>query len=386
MLTLPLGEAVSQEPTQETEQQSVEVVVESDSGSVQDKETGDSEQVESQEIVTSKEEGQDSASSELVEGQDSVAPAQVEPEAPAVDLAIQQEFLLAITEENYNAIVTLIGRGANVNYTDNFLQLPLKVAVDGRNVAIINHLIKEGAEPNVMFSVGEYNQRYETNLLIYAIKLGYSEVVLALLDSGANPNVLDSNNKSAFFIAAEKGSRKDIIRLKNAGANHLIQDPKSGLSSAHVAIRKGFGHIFELLYEIDNSFMLMKDKGGRLPVHYAACMNDSDLLEFIIEEDASMINAKDGNNRVPLHYAAGKGNVNSVRSLILAGADVNAVDKWNMNSLHFSVMSSQPDVAIILIQAGVDPYLKDKIKGETPLDLALKKNMTSIIPVLQNEE
>lgn len=305
-------------------------------------------------------------------------------EVPVVNQAIQKRFLQAIVEEDYNSIVTALKMGADLNYSDNFLQLPLKLAVDGRNIVIIKHLIREGADPDVKFSLGGYNQAYETTLLIYAVKLGYSEVVLALLDSNANPNLFDSNNKSAFFIAAEKGSRKDIIRLKNAGANHFIKDKKTGLAAAHVAIRKGHGHIFELLYEIDNRFLTLPDKGGRLPIHYAAAMNDSDTLNFILEQDITKVNAADSNNRVPLHYAAGKGNVSSIKSLILAGAEVNAVDKWNMNSLHFAVMSKQPDAANILIQAGVSPYIKDKIKGDTPLDIAQKKNMTDIIPVLQS--
>ncbi len=84
---------------------------------------------------------------------------------------------------------------------------------------------------------------------------------------------------------------------------------------------------------------------------------------------------------LPLHWAIGDGNVDSVRALIEAGADVNAKDVRGATALHQAAYGNNVAVAAVLIEAGADVNAKN-VRGATALHQAAYGNNAAVAAVL----
>jgi len=299
-----------------------------------------------------------------------------------IDIDMQRLLLDAVKDDDYNAVRLAFRKGAKLNYQDNYNESVVKAAIDIRSPHMLRKLIKLGADVNQKFSLNQYTNSYNATPLTYAVEKGYSDMLLVLIDNGANIDDTDSLGRTPVYVAAEKGKRRILFRLKNAGANYFLKEPKHGLSPMHVAIKNGHSHIFDLLYEIDQRLVYYKDNTGRLPIHYAASTN-SDILKNLLDKNNETVDAKDNKGRVALHYASSKGNLGAMVTLLEAGAEVNAVDKWNMNALHFAVITDNVRAVNILLAADIDTANQDKVKGDTPYTLATRKKMSDIITAFQ---
>jgi len=71
--------------------------------------------------------------------------------------------------------------------------------------------------------------------LLTAARNGYTSIVRALLDSGADREVKDADGKTALMLAAEKGRSLIVRRLRAKGANPGARD-KEGLTAYGLAL------------------------------------------------------------------------------------------------------------------------------------------------------
>ncbi len=85
----------------------------------------------------------------------------------------------------------------------------------------------------------------------------------------------------------------------------------------------------------------------------------------------------------PLHRAAFYGNLEQVQSLLNAGANVNAVDKYGFTPLHRAAGNGQGAVVNLLLERGADMTLATQ-EGETPLSVAERRDHKEIAPLLKN--
>ena len=105
-------------------------------------------------------------------------------------------------------------------------------------------------------------------------------------------------------------------------------------------------------------------------------MNATALLELKMLLPAA-INATDDSNHQPLNMAAYWGNLDAVRALLEAGADVSHGDINYHKPLHHAVYSDAPEPVIstiigLLLQAGASPTAKDRF-GKSAYDIALRR-------------
>ena len=74
----------------------------------------------------------------------------------------------------------------------------------------------------------------------------------------------------------------------------------------------------------------------------------------------------------PLADAAMRGDLETVRSLLNSGADVNAAQGDGMSALHWAATRGDFEIAELLIAAGADVAAASRIGSYTPLHMASK--------------
>ena len=90
------------------------------------------------------------------------------------------------------------------------------------------------------------------------------------------------------------------------------------------------------------------------------------------------VSAKDVNDWTPLYYAT---NNEIAELLITRGADVNAIDKRGWSPLHAAAMGGEETIEFLIANgANVNAKIESgSYKGMTPLDLASKTEIADLI-------
>lgn len=98
---------------------------------------------------------------------------------------------------------------------------------------------------------------------------------------------------------------------------------------------------------------------------------DAIAVSNLLKIEGIDVNAKDDDGDTALHVAAERGDPDILSSLIDAGAEVNAKNKFDVTPLYVAVSArhSEKDVVRILIEKGADLNAMTK-KGKTPLSIA----------------
>jgi len=94
----------------------------------------------------------------------------------------------------------------------------------------------------------------------------------------------------------------------------------------------------------------------------------SDLPDFL-GVPLTDVHVRGSFGNTPLHVAAVQGDMEAVRLLIDAGADLNSQGEHGYTPLHEAVEQGHFEVADLLIKSGSDPK-KSNVDGETPFDIA----------------
>jgi ankyrin repeat protein len=116
---------------------------------------------------------------------------------------------------------------------------PLHKAACTRNRNIVEHLINNGADPNI-------KDKEHWTVLQLAVRMGQLEVVKCLIEKNININVVDRAGKTALHHAAFHGLKDIVEYLVTKGINVMATD-EDGKTALELAEKRKQQDIVEYL-------------------------------------------------------------------------------------------------------------------------------------------
>lgn len=118
------------------------------------------------------------------------------------------------------------------------------------------------------------------------------------------------------------------------------------------------------------------------PVADAAMRGETEAVRSLLKAGAD-VNAAQGDGMTALHWAAQHGDVELAQMLVYAGANVHAVTRnGNYTPLHLASKAGNAGVVESLLEAGSDPNAATTIAGTTPLHFAAISGAARAVTVL----
>jgi uncharacterized protein len=244
--------------------------------------------------------------------------------------------------------------GANVRATTRLAAYtPLHMAAEMGSAPVVAALVKAAADVNAVTTTG-------TTPLMLAAASGDTATIALLLDAGAKANAaeLDRGHTALMFAAA--ANRVDAVKLLLArGADPTIATKVTDLA----ALSKDGSNRFDGRNLPGNpngrsGGNAERPENAPPPKPRVAGVDRQFLLNELVGAQGGM---------TPLLFAARQGYGDTVKALLDAGVDVNAVKAGDRTSpLLIATLNGQFDLARMLLDHGADPNLAAD-NGVTPL-------------------
>jgi ankyrin repeat protein len=120
-------------------------------------------------------------------------------------------------------------------------------------------------------------------------------------------------------------------------------------------------------------------------IHVQAAKGNVENIVELLEDDPKLVDLVDPMDfGTPLHWAAIYGQVQSCKTLISKGGDLEAVDDEGHTPLWWAVSGGESEVVRLLLARGANPNIKDS-KGQTLLNYAKKKGDKKITALLRKQ-
>lgn len=287
---------------------------------------------------------------------------------------------------------------------------PLHIAAFTGQRGNVKLLLQAGAEVNCKNKQG-------ASPLHFASLKDFTKVSELLINAGAFIDDQVGNHMTPLHTAARQAHFGSVRLLLERGASIDIQSGISGKTALYVASEQGSSAIVELLLYY-NADITIADKNGRtagsialnsvirrmlqevatkksiiLPATLAVETNLWRLYKAIFENNSAVIFSLVQQTGVnieglpPLHLAVTRGNSETVKALITAGASLEHTTIQGNTPLHIALFQNHIEIAHILIDVIVTtnrPLLDKKNKNNvTPLMVAAHISLPTTIPIIE---
>jgi ankyrin repeat protein len=187
-----------------------------------------------------------------------------------------------------------------------------------------------------------------SHALLFASTLGDLSMVQELVGRGAAVGeVGDSRGFTPLMVAAENGHLPVVRALLKAGADPNRQE-RYGFTALHFAVKKDRVDVVQALLD-GGADPNLQSELGYTPLNTVQAREGSVALLLAAGADP---NLRDYSDRAALHNAAQAGEPEVVRALAEGGALLDAEDKYGDTALELAVDFENPEVVLVLHQAG----------------------------------
>jgi ankyrin repeat protein len=275
--------------------------------------------------------------------------------------------LMWAISQRHSAVTDELVKGkADVNLASKTGSTPLMFAAQG-DLKSAKILLVAGARPNI-----QHPDNGQTALIV-ASTMGNTDIVEALLENGADPNIRDGNTFTALHAAVRDSEygEDNATRATSAKTVKVLlahgADPNARIDQKKQTVRA----LNELSFQ------------GATPLLLAAEVNSLDAIKELVKGGADpKIPTEQGTTALTAACGAGT-DVQRARSpeeralaletakfLLDQGVDINAPGQFGWTALHSATYQGLNDVIALLVSRGANVNAFDKL-GQTPLSISL---------------
>lgn len=226
------------------------------------------------------------------------------------DLGNTLLFEAAKTNDTWSIENILKHTEADINIHEAFMQrTPLHTAAMFDSFDAINTLVARGAKVTTIDEHG-------WTPLHYATSQGDLQIVALLIKHGARVNAEDNDGRTPLFSAVGSGDT-EIIELLYAKGGKINTEDNHHTTPLSLAIINDDTDTIRCLAQLGAK--LGEDSYKQTPLHMAALLGKSSAVEVFIDLGLNM-NAKDINQNTPIELAYKMGNLEVVNTLLMHGA------------------------------------------------------------------
>ncbi len=253
---------------------------------------------------------------------------------------------------NYDAFLKALEAGEFDPNARDRKDMPLiNVAAEKDAIEVVEALLAAGA--NI-----ESRDRISATPLMAAAKLGSPELVQLLLDSGANIRATDVIQNTALSWAAGFGKPGSVQVLIDAGADIEVSSGPVGFTPLIWAAGYGSPESVQILIDAGATVNARDTAQGATALMHAARTSELDSMAMLLSNGADL-EARSHNDKTALLLAAESAgaNVEVIRMLVEAGADITATDDIGRNAL--ALVKNRTDPRAPAVQAYLETIIKE---------------------------
>ncbi|GLD54804.1 transient receptor potential cation channel subfamily A member 1, partial [Lates japonicus] len=229
---------------------------------------------------------------------------------------------------------------------------PLHHAAAGGHVTLIQYIttVIDSQELNSCDEQGNVP-------LHWAVERNKAESCRALMDLGANPNILNTALLSPLHLAVNRGHNDLVELLLSYSATDCDLEGDLGNSPVILACSINNCEALSILLKHGARFC-KQNKLGHFPIHAAAFAGANKAMEVILKTGEELghsavnhINYIDKSRSSPLHLAVRGGNIEAIRLCIATGAKVDQQQNDKSTPLHLACTQGATEVVKLMLSS-----------------------------------
>ena len=254
----------------------------------------------------------------------------------------------ALAKGHPNIALFLLDRGADWKNWGKTNQTALYIASSHGHTDVVRSLIDRGVDLNVKCQDWDVGEDVMWTPLHVAIHEEHPNIVLLLLEGGADTETRSESDETALYMASSLG-RDDIVRqLISHGADLAAE--------------------CQTLEVVPDPTSRSQSPSKWTPLHVASCYGKTPVTRILLEHGANP-NAPDNKGSTALHWALSSREVMVGELLLEYGANADVRNKNGWTLLHMAAYHVCLQVVVFLLNHGADPDARTNM-GETPIQLA----------------
>ena len=260
-----------------------------------------------------------------------------------------------------------------------------KDSSDERNNINISKINKFDDDSKLFFN---YINNYKTDLIAQFLSNEINYKIWTYI-------LKEENEETVLHISIKNNDKQIILLILNYCQKNLSQDDfkilinkrnTKGVVALHYASFQGNIDILKYLINYGADINALTDRKLNV-LHYAAQGNQPNSLVYfyLFHKDKIDLEITDIGGSTPLHWASYSSSAEMALYLLNYGVDINKKDKNGNTPLHLAVIKNSYKMVQKLLQKGALNNIVNREKN-TPKDIALNNNLVNIYELLRESE